>query len=1315
MIFTLRPRFFLFGLLLLLCAPAAQALTAVWNQATDIAVTAAAYEATGDITFTLNCAPPTGTDLTVVQNTGLDFIHGTFSNLAQGQTVTLSYGGKDYPFVANYYGGTGNDLVLVWGTSRLMAWGSNSDHELGAEVLGNNSSTTPVAVSPLAALTDKFVVGAAPGITHSLALSADGKVFAWGDNGAGQLGRAGYTSYTPVPVDMTGVLAGKTVVAISAGLQSGMALTSEGKVYTWGSGNLGRTSTASFTNVPVAVDTSGVLAGKTVVKIAAGQGLSTALCSDGTLVAWGGGPLGNNSATGSAVPVAVDQTGVLAGKTIIDVKPGRVHTLILCSDGKVYAYGSLGMLGTGSSQNGDALTPVAVGTTGVLAGKTVTAIAVGAYHSLVLCSDGTLASWGAGSDGELGNNTKAVSYVPVAVVQTGVLAGKTPAQIMCSGYVSLVRCTDGTMAYWGAGPLGGLGQAAVVVPTKVDMPALAAGEKITSALTSATSVHLLAISAKAPTPAVPAPAIAVEDTLGNPLIDGAGTADFGYIGPSAAGSRTFVLKNTGTLPLTGIAISIDGISKANFSVSSALAATVQPGASTSFVVKAWYTGLGIRLASLHIASNDAVNGVFDIALKAFGVTEISFEKAGVTADSRASSVDINVLRTAGGAGYVKFDVIATPGTATTADFDTYPSQTLYFNDGATLVTLSIGITPNLHPRADEAFTLTLVPDNAALGAIPTVTVRIVDAKDKTKPVVTITSPANGAHFAEGTEVKLSGVLTDTHSLAHLWVAFNGSDFVDWTPAPTGLTRFAFEEDMSNYPPLPGLNTVTVKGEDLYGNQSAVITRTFYHDVVRPLVVDIAQPGGGKVLLPPSSTLCKVGSTYTITAVPDKGFIFDGWLVYSPGGTGVTPAMLVLPKLTFTNTESLYITAQFIHPPFTAGIIGTYSGLVQLGQPEADATQANAQSPIGAMPGNDNTGWLTAKVMSNGTVTGTLKIDGLALPFTGVFDSQGVAHFGPDRATTALLVRNVKPVPKSPLELSLNLDMTGVDGVITGSVVQRLRSTVVAESIIRADRAAYSLANKVPAIPDITSKPYTLVFKHRPTQPGLEAADYPQGDGYATGTVKTDGTVTFTGKLADGTAIATTATLSKDRHWALYLPLYTALQGCLAANMTVDPAPQNSDMQGSEVRWFRPYQIGVQWYPWGWAEGIAVDVAGSRYHVSIPGLNPVNAVDGNAGLNFTANEFSSVFDKDINISPAYVASKVPLMDTNFTLALNAATGLISGTFPLDDHTRPAWQGVIFEKGADSERGYGFFMTAKPRKIDGLGQGGGVRLVVKSLAQ
>ena len=97
-----------------LLLPAAGAeVAATFTSAAIVPVTAAGYTAAGNtVNLALRFTPAVGTTLRVVNNTGADFIEGFFDNLAQGQRVNLVYAGISYPYVANYFGGTGNDLVL---------------------------------------------------------------------------------------------------------------------------------------------------------------------------------------------------------------------------------------------------------------------------------------------------------------------------------------------------------------------------------------------------------------------------------------------------------------------------------------------------------------------------------------------------------------------------------------------------------------------------------------------------------------------------------------------------------------------------------------------------------------------------------------------------------------------------------------------------------------------------------------------------------------------------------------------------------------------------------------------------------------------------------------------------------------------------------------------------------------------------------------------------------------------------------------------------------------------------------------------------
>jgi hypothetical protein len=96
---------------------AAQNISATYLTGAEIPVKSSGFTAEGKtINITLEFAPSPGTQLMVVRNTGAGIIRGRFTNLAQGQTVELTYSGLVYHFVANYYGGNGNDLVLLWTT-----------------------------------------------------------------------------------------------------------------------------------------------------------------------------------------------------------------------------------------------------------------------------------------------------------------------------------------------------------------------------------------------------------------------------------------------------------------------------------------------------------------------------------------------------------------------------------------------------------------------------------------------------------------------------------------------------------------------------------------------------------------------------------------------------------------------------------------------------------------------------------------------------------------------------------------------------------------------------------------------------------------------------------------------------------------------------------------------------------------------------------------------------------------------------------------------------------------------------------------------
>jgi alpha-tubulin suppressor-like RCC1 family protein len=105
-------------------------------------------------------------------------------------------------------------------------------------------------------------VGALTGITaiaagddHSLALAADGSLWAWGGNSTGQLGD-GTTTRRRTPVLVSTPTGFSGVVAIRGGDGFSLALLADGTVWAWGtnsSGQVGDGTAAGVRRTPVRV------------------------------------------------------------------------------------------------------------------------------------------------------------------------------------------------------------------------------------------------------------------------------------------------------------------------------------------------------------------------------------------------------------------------------------------------------------------------------------------------------------------------------------------------------------------------------------------------------------------------------------------------------------------------------------------------------------------------------------------------------------------------------------------------------------------------------------------------------------------------------------------------------------------------------------------------------------------------------------------------------------------------------------------------------------------------------------------------------
>ncbi len=303
-------------------------------------------------------------------------------------------------------------------------------------------------------------------------------LYSWGKNSHGQLG-AGYipNSNQPVPVFMRGALEGKTIVAVAAspGGAHSLALTRDG-VYSWGddlAGQLGQGEMdGTFVVLPGKVDHSGALAGKQIHQIFAGSSHSFAVDSDGNAYGWGSnidGELGNGS-RGNHFEVPLPAVaGLLAGKRVTAMALGGDFSVAL-ADGELFSWGdnSYGQLGIGSESPTDRLFPVEVAG---LAGEHVGAVSSGERHTLALTSDNEVFAFGSNASGKIGDGTTTDARSAVRVGLTGAMAGKKIIAIAAGGSHSLALDEDGNVYAWGDNDEGQIGNGSagtdVLVPVQV--------------------------------------------------------------------------------------------------------------------------------------------------------------------------------------------------------------------------------------------------------------------------------------------------------------------------------------------------------------------------------------------------------------------------------------------------------------------------------------------------------------------------------------------------------------------------------------------------------------------------------------------------------------------------------------------------------------------------------------------------------------------------------------------------------------------------------------------------------------------------------
>ncbi|WP_352337940.1 chromosome condensation regulator RCC1 [Psychrobacter sp. 16-MNA-CIBAN-0192] len=134
-----------------------------------------------------------------------------------------------------------NHSLAIAQDGRVYSWGEDKFGQLGRGDTGRNDCTNSkndcrLDISAIAGIDHAVMLAA--GYSHNLVLTADGSVWAFGANGQGQLGNANLTnakSSTPVKVDFSAAQGIGRIIQVVASANSSYALDDKGQVWGWGS------------------------------------------------------------------------------------------------------------------------------------------------------------------------------------------------------------------------------------------------------------------------------------------------------------------------------------------------------------------------------------------------------------------------------------------------------------------------------------------------------------------------------------------------------------------------------------------------------------------------------------------------------------------------------------------------------------------------------------------------------------------------------------------------------------------------------------------------------------------------------------------------------------------------------------------------------------------------------------------------------------------------------------------------------------------------------------------------------------------------
>jgi alpha-tubulin suppressor-like RCC1 family protein len=303
-----------------------------------------------------------------------------------------------------------DQTAILSRSGQLFTWGRGQDARLGHGSSGGVNETAPRLVDELSG---KRVVSVSNGFMHMACVTDDGAVYTWGKGTYSQLGHDGKGEY---PQRVESLLEnGVKCVKVACGRYHTVALTDDGKCYAWGGYKSGETGTGHKKTCRSPSPVIDLPSDDPVVDVVCGQAFTMFLTKKGSVYSCGSNDQGQTGHGGARERYQLTPTKIMKLTNIVSLAAGHFHSIAVNNEGEVFAWGRNreGQLGVGDTQN--RTTPVKIASFSAPAGCKVAKVAAGGGHSAIVCEKTSrsgrpkLFLFGQGRHGQIGRGDRVES------------------------------------------------------------------------------------------------------------------------------------------------------------------------------------------------------------------------------------------------------------------------------------------------------------------------------------------------------------------------------------------------------------------------------------------------------------------------------------------------------------------------------------------------------------------------------------------------------------------------------------------------------------------------------------------------------------------------------------------------------------------------------------------------------------------------------------------------------------------------------------------------------------------------------------------